>query len=238
MKLNILAIASHPDDAELCCSGTLLTHKTMGYKTGILDLTRGELGTRGTPEIRDREADKAATVLKLDVRKNLAFADGFFKNDEAHQLELIKMIRLWQPDIVMCNAVYDRHPDHGRAGALAREACFYAGLRKIETQYNGEQQKAWRPAHVYHYIQDRYMKPDIITDISDQWHNKLKAIKAFKSQFYDPDSQEPQTYISHPDFLNYTEARAREMGRAIGVQYGEGFVADKQLGIKDLLRLS
>ncbi len=237
MKLDLLAIAAHPDDAELSCAGTLLRHRALGRKVGILDLTRGELGTRGTAAIRDAEAAAAATALGLHVRANAGFADGFFRNDEAHQRALAVFIRLYQPEIVLCNAVEDRHPDHGRGAQLASEACFLAGLRRVETEWQGQPQAPWRPAAVYHYIQDRYIRPDFVVDITDQWEGKVASIRAYRSQFFDPTSNEPGTYISSPEFMQFIEARGQEMGHAIGVKYGEGFTKERHLGVSDLFGL-
>jgi len=218
MKLDILVMAAHPDDAELAVSGTIASAIAQGKKVGIVDFTRGELGTRGTPEIRLAESAAATQILGIHARENLGLADGFFQNDRESQLKLIDVIRKYQPDIVLANALEDRHPDHGKGAALAIDACFLSGLRKIETGL-----AAWRPKHVYHYIQDRYLKPDFVVDISAHWATKEAAIRAFKSQFFDPNSTEPASYISSPDFLAFVEARAQEMGHKIGVKYGEGF---------------
>jgi bacillithiol biosynthesis deacetylase BshB1 len=237
MKLDILAIGVHPDDVELSCSGTLLKHIASGRKAGILDLTRGELGTRGSAELRDKEADEAARILGIAVRDNLKMADGFFKNDSEHQLLLIQKIRLYRPEIILCNAVSDRHPDHGRASSLVSEACFYSGLKKIETSLNGKIQEAWRPRAVYHYIQDRYLKPDFIVDITPYISVKLEAIKAFSSQFYDPTSREPQTPISSANFLQFVASRNANFGRDIQVDYAEGFTVERTPGVKDLFDL-
>jgi len=237
MKLDILVFAVHPDDAELGCSGTILKHISQGKKVGIVDFTRGELGTRGTAETRDLEAAASAQILGLHARENLSFKDGFFKNDEAHQLEIIKMVRKYQPEIILTNALHDRHPDHGRAGDLANDAIFYSGLRKIETTLDGIAQQEWRPRLVFQYIQDRYIKPDIIVDISDFMDKKIESIRAFKTQFDSPDESEPQTYISSPEFLESVIGRARELGKNIGTQYGEGFTSRKLLGISNLFEL-
>jgi bacillithiol biosynthesis deacetylase BshB1 len=225
MKLDILVMAAHPDDAELSCAGTILKHIAAGKKVGIVDFTRGELGTRGTPEIRLQESADATKILGLQARENLGIRDGFFRNDEETQLKLIEVIRKYQPDIVLANALEDRHPDHGKGAQLAIDACFLSGLRQIKT---GDL-PAWRPAQVYHYIQDRYLEPDFVVDISSQWDQKEAAIRAFKSQFFDPNSAEPASYISSPDFLNFIQARALEMGHKIGVKYGEGFQSQKTL---------
>ena len=225
MKLDILVMAAHPDDAELSCAGTILKHIAAGKKVGIVDFTRGELGTRGTPEIRLQESADATKILGLQARENLGIRDGFFRNDEETQLKLIEVIRKYQPDIVLANALEDRHPDHGKGAQLAIDACFLSGLRQIKT---GDL-PAWRPAQVYHYIQDRYLEPDFVVDISANWDQKEAAIRAFKSQFFDPSSSEPASYISSPDFLNFIQARAMEMGHKIGVKYGEGFQSQKTL---------
>ena len=237
MKLDILVFAVHPDDAELGCSGTILKHIAEGKKVGIVDFTRGELGTRGTAATRDEEAKDSAAILGLHVRENLRFKDGFFKNDEAHQLEVIKMVRKYQPEIILTNALHDRHPDHGRAGDLANDAIFLSGLIKIETHIDGAKQQAWRPRLVLQYIQDRYIEPDIIIDISDFIDQKTACIRAFKTQFDNPNSNEPQTYISSPEFLEAVIGRSREFGKSIGAMYGEGFTARKLLGVDSLFSL-
>jgi bacillithiol biosynthesis deacetylase BshB1 len=231
MKLDILVMAAHPDDAELSCSGTILKHIAAGKKVGIVDFTRGELGTRGTHEIRLQESADATKILGLHARENLGIRDGFFRNDEKTQLKLIEIIRKYQPDIVLANALVDRHPDHGKGAQLAIDACFLSGLRQIKT---GDL-SAWRPAQVYHYIQDRYLEPDFVVDISAHWDQKEAAIRAFKSQFFDPNSTEPTSYISSPDFLNFIQARAMEMGHKIGVKYGEGFQKQGSLELKFLI---
>ena len=238
MKLDILAFAAHPDDVELGCSGTLIAHIESGRKVGIVDLTRGELGTRGTPEIRLQEAEDATRIMGVAIRDNLGFADGFFQNDQAHQLKVIEKIRQYQPNIVIMNAVHDRHPDHGRGSVLVSESSFKAGLRMISTQNaQGEEQSAWRPKAVYHFIQDRYIKPDLVVDVTPFWSKKMDTIRAFKSQFYNPDDSTPNTYISSPEFLEFIESRAKEYGHAIGVKYGEGFTVERLIGVKDLFDL-
>lgn len=237
MKLDILVLAVHPDDAELGCSGTILKHIALGKKVGIIDFTRGELGTRGSAEIRDHEAADSARIMGLHARENLRFKDGFFENNEAHQLEVIKMIRKYQPEIVLTNALHDRHPDHGRAGDLANDACFLAGLSKIETQLDGLIQTAWRPRLVFQYIQDRYIQPDIIIDITPYMETKIASIKAFKTQFFNPELDEPDTYISSPEFFESVIGRAREFGKSIGATYGEGFTSRKLLGVDNLFDL-
>ena len=238
MKLDILVFAVHPDDAELGCAGTIMAQVALGYKVGILDLTRGELGTRGTPEIRLAEAEAAGKIMGLATRQNAGMRDGFLKNDEQHQLQLISYIRRFQPDVVLANAPEDRHPDHGRAAALQVDACFLAGLRMIETyDTDGTLQTAWRPKNLYHYIQDRYLKPDFVVDISAHWAQKLTTIRAFKSQFFDPNSSEPNSYISSPEFMDFLSARAQEMGHTIGAKYGEGFIKNQQLAVRNLLKI-
>ncbi len=239
MKLDILAITAHPDDVELCCAGTLLMQMALGKKVGIVDLTRGELGTRGTPEGRIQEGLDAAKILNIDIRENVGMADGFFRNDEEHQKMIIPYIRKYRPEIVITNAIDDRHPDHRRGAQLVLESCFYSGLRMIETwDENGIPQEAWRPKNVFHSIQDRYITPDFIVDISEVHDQKIEAIRAFKSQFFNPEynaaSGEPQSYISSPEFLDFIIARAQEMGHAIGTKFGEGFTSYKKLGVKDI----
>lgn len=237
-KLDILVLAAHPDDAELTCAGTLAHHVSLGHRVGVVDFTRGELGTRGTAETRAAEAAEAAAILGLSVRENLGLRDGFFVNDEHHQRAVIKAIRKYQPDIILANAIYDRHSDHGRAAELAHDACFLSGLAKIETtDDNGTPQKPWRPRAMYHYIQSLFIKPDFVVDISDQWEVKMKAVRAFKTQFFDPSSKEPQTYISTPEFMKLVEARAIELGHAIGARYGEGFTTRRYLGVRNLTDL-
>lgn len=237
MKLDLLVLAVHPDDAELGCSGTIIKHIAQGKKVGIVDFTRGELGTRGTAETRAEESENASAIMGIHARENIGIRDGFFKNDEAHQLEVVKMIRKYQPEIILTNALYDRHPDHGRASDLANDAIFLSGLRKIETTLDGIVQQPWRPRLTLQYIQDTYIKPDIIIDISEQMEQKIAAIKAFKTQFDSPSEDEPQTYISTPGFLQAVIARAREMGKNIGAEYGEGFTSRKLLGVDSLFDL-
>jgi N-acetylglucosamine malate deacetylase 1 len=237
MKLDILVIAAHPDDAELACSGTIAAHVALGYKVGILDLTKGEMGTRGTPEIRMEESAEAAKILGLSSRENLGLKDIYFKDDEVHQLEVIKVIRKYRPEIVLANAITDRHPDHGKGSSLASHACFMSGLRRIETEVNGEIQEPWRPKFVYHYIQNNYIKPDFVVDITPYWETKIESIKAFKSQFFDPNNKEPESFISSEGFLEFIEARAKELGHSIMVKYGEGFTVERMIGIHDLFDL-
>jgi bacillithiol biosynthesis deacetylase BshB1 len=238
MKLDILAIAAHPDDIELGCSGTLLMEIKNGKKVGIADLTQGELGTRGTIETRAKEAKQAAEVLGVVVRENLKMADGFFQNDPQHQMKLIPFIRKYQPEIILANAPEDRHPDHGRAAKLISDAAFLSGLKKIETKdENGKSQHAWRPKYVFHFIQDRYLEPSFVIDITDVFDQRMESIKCFSTQFYSPgvgkDDDGPQSYISTPEFLDSIVARARMMGKRIGVKYGEGFITEKSIGFKN-----
>lgn len=238
MKVDILVLAAHPDDVELGCGGTVAKHVSRGYKVGIVDFTRGELGTRGTPEVRAQEAAEAAKILGVSIRENLGLKDGFFQNDPEHQLAVIRAIRKFKPTIVLANAVHDRHVDHGKGASLAYDACFLSGLVKVETvDENGTKQDAWRPDLVYHYIQSYALKPDFVVDISESWETKMKAIKAFKSQFFDPASAEPQTYISNPAFMKMLESRAQELGHSIGVAYGEGFTVRRNPGVNSLFDL-
>ena len=237
VKLFILAIGVHPDDVELGCSGTLINEIKQGKKVGIVDLTQGELGTRGTVETRCREAANAAMLMGASVRENLKMRDGFFKNDEEHQLKLIQIIRKYQPEIIIGNILHDRHPDHGRAGHLISDACFLSGLAKIETkEENGNSQQKWRPSYFLQYIQDWYYEPDLLIDISDVFELRMKAIQAYTTQFYSGQTDEdgPKTYISTPDFLESVVARSRMLGKRIGVKYAEGFVTEKKIGIKTL----
>lgn len=238
MKLDVLVLAAHPDDAELGAGGTIAKHVSLGYKVGIIDLTRGELGTRGTPETRDVEAAASAAILGVSIRENLRLKDGYFQNDQDSQLVLIRAIRKYQPRIVLANAVYDRHPDHGKGASLAYQACFLSGLSKIETRdQSGKNQLNWRPEAVYHFIQSQFIKPDLIVDISAYWDKKMEAIHAFKTQFFDPKSSEPETYISKPGFLKMIEARAVEFGHAIGTSHGEGFTVQRYPGINNFFDL-
>ena len=235
MKLDVLAIGSHPDDVELGCSGILIKEVKRGKKVGILDLTQGELGTRGTVETRYEEAANAAMIMGISVRENLKLRDGFFKNDEENQMLVIKAIRKYQPELVIGNILEDRHPDHGRGGWLIYDACFFSGLRQVKTfDDNGNEQEKWRPKMLLHYIQDRFYEPDIIIDISDVWEQRMEAIRAYKTQFYDPSSNEPQSYLSSPEFLEFLTARARVLGKRIGVKYAEGLLSKKSIGLNDL----
>lgn len=237
MKLDILVLASHPDDAELGCGAAIAKHVAAGRKVGIVDFTRGELGTRGTPGLRAEEAAASAKILGVAVRENLGLADGFFQNDPESQKTLVRAIRKYQPDVVLANAVYDRHIDHGKGASLAYDACFLSGLAKVETNDGGASQKPWRPAAVYHYIQSLFIEPDFIVDVSGFWDIKMQAVRAFRSQFFDPASNEPETYISKPGFLKMLEARAIEFGQAIGTQHGEGFTVRRYPGVHDLFHL-
>jgi bacillithiol biosynthesis deacetylase BshB1 len=238
MKLDILVFAVHPDDAELGCGGIILKHKALGKKIGIVDLTRGELGTNGTPETRADEAAASAKVLGLDVRENLGMKDGFFRNDEEHQLQVIRAIRKYQPEIVFANALFDRHPDHGRAGELVNDSVFLSGLPKIKTEENGQAQQAWRPRLLLQFIQDYYIKPDVVVDITEYWEQKMQSVLAYQTQFYTAgNSKKDNTYISSPEFLKYVESRAREYGKHINATFAEGFTCKKLLGVDDIFQL-
>ncbi|WP_271766777.1 bacillithiol biosynthesis deacetylase BshB1 [Aquimarina algiphila] len=237
MKLDILAIGAHPDDIELSCSGTIAKEVALGKKVGILDLTRGELGTRGTPEIRDQEAKNAAKILGVSVRENLNFRDGFFTNDEEHQLAIIQKIRKYKPEIVLCNAITDRHIDHGKGSKLTSDACFLSGLRRIETFDDKEVQEAWRPKHVFHYIQWKNIEPDFVVDISDYIDVKMDSVIAYESQFYDPNSNEPSTPISSKNFMDSIRYRANDLGRIIGVEYAEGYTVERYVAVNSIFDL-
>jgi bacillithiol biosynthesis deacetylase BshB1 len=234
MKLDILAIGAHPDDIELSCGGTILSHIAQGLKVGIVDLTRGELGTRGTAEERLKEAAAASAIMGVAVRENAGFADGFFENNKAHQLELIKYIRKYQPDIILANATHDRHPDHARAAQLTEDAVFLSGLAKIETTLDGQPQKAYRPRAVYHYIQSLDVTPDFAVDITPYFDKKIEAIRAYKSQFHDPDSKEADTFISSPEFLDFVRSRGSHFGVPLGVAYAEGYTVKRHIGVYNL----
>lgn len=238
MKLDILAFGAHPDDVEISAGGTLSLQASLGHRCGIVDLTQGDLGTRGSAETRAKEAARAAEILKVAARENLKFRDGFFKNDEEHQLEVVKMIRKYRPEIVLANAPTDRHPDHGKGGELVKVAAFLAGLRKVETTLDGEKQEAYRPRLVLHYIQFQNLKPGIIINIGQHLETKMESIRAYKSQFYDPESKEPATVVSSKNFLDSIRYRAQDMGRLIGAEFGEGFVSSQDLGLSDLMHLS
>ena len=236
MKLDILVFGAHRDDAELGAGATIAKEVSKGKKVGIVDLTRGELGTRGSAEIRDKEAAKAAEILGVSVRENMEFADGFFVNDKEHQLELIKIIRKYRPEIVLCNAIEDRHIDHARGSKLVSDACFLSGLMKIDTKMDGDDiwQDAWRPKLVYHYIQWKSLEPDFIVDVTGFIEKKTEAIMAYSSQFYDPNSDEPETPISSKNFTDSVNYRARDLGRIIGVEHAEGFTVERYLGVDSL----
>ncbi len=237
IKLDILVLAAHPDDAELGCGGTIAKHVALGHKVGVVDFTRGELGTRGTVQTRDAEAAESSKILGLSVRENLNFRDGFFQNDEFHKTEIARVIRKYQPEIVLANAIYDRHPDHGKGAGLTFDAFFLAGLIKIETTDEGKKQSPWRPKVLYHFIQSQYIQPDFIVDISEYLSTKMDSIRAFKTQFYDPQSNEPETYISNPSFMKMLESRAQEYGHAIGVKAGEGFTVRRSIGVDHLFSI-
>jgi bacillithiol biosynthesis deacetylase BshB1 len=237
MKLDLLAFAAHPDDVEISAGGTVLVHINKGYKCGIIDLTRGELGTRGTIATREEEAKRSNEILGIHVRENLGMEDGFFLNDRLNQLKIVSLIRKYQPEIVLCPAIADRHPDHSRAAALVSASTFLSGLLKVETSYNNMPQEKWKVKAHYHYLQDRYIKPDIAVDISEVWEKKMEAIRAFSTQFYDPGSTEPETEISRKDFFDFLAGRAMEMGRPLGVQYAEGFTTARLPGVKDMFNL-
>lgn len=234
MKLDILAIGAHPDDVELGCSGTLVKEIANGKKVGILDLTRGELGTRGSAEIRDQEAKNAAAILGVSIRENMGFSDGFFVNDRSHQLKIIEILRKYQPEIVLCNAIYDRHIDHGKGSALVSDACFLSGLKKIETVFEGKSQAAWRPKQVFHYIQWKEIEPDIVVDISGFMDKKMASVKAYASQFHSPKNDAPETPISSSNFLESVEYRARNLGRIIGTEYAEGFTTERYPAVNSI----
>ncbi|WP_019039259.1 bacillithiol biosynthesis deacetylase BshB1 [Psychroflexus tropicus] len=237
MKLDILAIGAHPDDVELSCSGTLAKEISRGKKVGILDLTRGELGTRGTAETRDKEAEEAAKILGVSMRKNLEFSDGFFSNNTAHQLEIIKVLRKYRPDVIFCNAIHDRHIDHGKGSRLVSDACFLSGLKKIETICEGNAQKEWRPKLVYHYIQWYDIEPDVVVDITGFMDKKIECVKAYKTQFYDTQSKEPQTPISSSNFFDSITYRARNLGRIIGTEHAEGFTVERYPAVDSIFDL-
>ena len=233
MKLDILAFGVHPDDVELGCAGTIMAAIDQGKKVGIVDLTRGELGTRGTPTTRTQEAAAAAKIMGVDVRENLDMADGFFINDEAHQRKIIALIRKYQPEIILANAPEDRHPDHGRSAKLVSDAAFLSGLRKVETIHEGITQNAWRPAYTFHYIQDRFIQPSFVIDITAYMERKMEAVLAYGTQFTNADTSEPQTYISSPQFLETVKARALMLGKRIGVGYAEGYITEKIIGFSN-----
>ncbi|MGL1886955.1 MAG: bacillithiol biosynthesis deacetylase BshB1 [Reichenbachiella sp.] len=237
MKLDVLVFAAHPDDAELSCGGTILSLIDQGKKVGVVDFTRGEMGTRGTPEIRDIEAAAASQILGLTVRENLGFKDVFFQNDDQHVLEVVKSIRKYQPDMILANALVDRHPDHAKAAAVVKRAVFLAGLKNLETIVDGSKQDNWYIKTLYHYIQTDFMKPDVVVDVSNYWKKRMEAVKAFKSQFFDPSGTASNTLISTPEFMDLLDSRGRELGMSIRVKYGEGFVSDRTVGVSDLSSL-
>ena len=237
MKLDILAFGAHPDDIELGCGATIAKEVSLGKKVGIVDLTQGELGTRGSAELRMIEANNAAKILGVSVRENVGFADGFFTNDKKHQLEIIKMIRKYQPDIVLCNAIDDRHIDHGKGSKLVSDACFLSGLVKIETELDGKQQEKWRPKQVYHYIQWKNIAPDFVIDVTGFINKKQAAVLAYSSQFYDPNSKEPESPITSKTFIESINYRARDLGRLIGVEYAEGFTSERYVAAENLSKL-
>ena len=237
MKLDILAFGAHPDDVELGCGGTIAKEIALGKKVGIIDLTRGELGTRGSVAIRNQESANAAKILGVLVRENLDMRDGFFVNDESHQLEIIKMIRKYKPEIILCNAIDDRHIDHGKGGQLVSDSCFLSGLMKIETEINREKQEAWRPKLVYHYIQWKNLIPDFVVDITGYNDKKTEAILAYSSQFYNPNSNEPETLIATKNFLESLSYRTQDLGRLIGTNHAEGFTVERYLAVNSLSNL-
>lgn len=236
-KVDILAIGAHPDDVELSCSGTILKHIQQGYSVAIADLTQGELGTRGSAELRLQEAASSQAYMGVAHRVNLGLADGFFEADRDSLIKLVEVIRRFQPEIVLANALKDRHPDHASGATFASKACFLAGLVKIETTYQGQIQERWRPRSVYHYIQDYNLHPDLVVDITEHFDHKMGSIKCFKSQFYDPNSNEPESPISGKSFLDYMESKARMFGRYINVEFAEGFNVARPIGISDLLKV-
>ncbi|MBC3846678.1 bacillithiol biosynthesis deacetylase BshB1 [Winogradskyella echinorum] len=238
MKLDILAIGAHPDDVELGCGATLAKEVVNGKKVGIIDLTRGELGTRGTAETRDVEASNSAKILGVHARVNMKFADAFFVNDKAHQLEIIKMIRYYKPEMVICNAIDDRHIDHGKGSQLVSDACFLSGLIKIETSLGDNKiQEPWRPKAVYHYIQWKDIEPDVVVDVSGYMDTKMKSVLAYETQFYDPNSEEPETPISSKNFTDSIDYRARNLGRLVGVEHAEGFTVERYPTVDSLFDL-
>ncbi|MEE9409118.1 MAG: bacillithiol biosynthesis deacetylase BshB1 [Polaribacter sp.] len=237
MKLDILAFGAHPDDVELGCGATIAKEISLGKKVGIVDLTRGELGTRGSADLRDEEAANAAKILGVSLRENLRFADGFFINDKKHQLEVIKMIRKYKPDVVLCNAIDDRHIDHPKGSSLVSDACFLSGLLKIETEVEGKLQEKWRPKLVYHYIQWKNIEPDFVVDITGFIDKKRNSILAYSSQFFDPKSNEPETPITSKNFIESINYRARDLGRLINVEYAEGFTSERYVAVENLSKL-
>lgn len=237
MNLDILAFGAHPDDIELGCGGTLINQIKKGNSVGLIDLTRGELGSRGTAELRTVEAENARVIIGASVRENLGLADGFFQNNKESQLKVISILRKYRPKIIICNAIFDRHPDHGKASQLLEDCAFLSGLIKIETTDNGKFQEAFRPSVVLHYIQDRTMKPDFVVDVTDVWQQKIDSVLAHKSQFYDPTSSEPETYIASAGFISSVEDRAVEMGRSCNMKLAEGFLCKRVFGIENLFHI-
>jgi bacillithiol biosynthesis deacetylase BshB1 len=237
MKLDILAFGAHPDDIELGCGATIAKEVSLGKKVGVVDLTRGELGTRGSAELRIIEANNAAKIMGISARENLGFADGFFTNDKEHQIEIIKMIRKYKPEIVLCNAIDDRHIDHGKGSKLVSDACFLSGLIKIETTIDGKQQEKWRPKQVYHYIQWKNIAPDFVVDVTGFIDKKMDAVLAYSSQFYDPKSNEPESPITSKSFIESINLRAKDLGRLIGVEYAEGFTSERYVAVENLSKL-
>ena len=237
MKLDILAFGAHPDDVELGCSATIAKEISLGKKVGIVDLTRGELGTRGSAELRDKEAANASKILGVSVRENLGFADGFFVNDKKHQLEIIKMIRKYKPEIVLCNAIDDRHIDHPKGSKVVSDACFLSGLVKVETELDGVKQEKWRPKVVYHYIQWKNIEPDFVVDVTGFMDKKINSVMAYSSQFFDPKSNEPETPITSKNFIESIEYRAKDLGRLIGVEFAEGFTTERYVAVENLSKL-
>lgn len=237
MKIDVLAIVAHPDDLEISAAGTFLKLRDQGYKTGIIDLTAGELGTRGNSETRSAEAKTASKLLQLDARENLGMEDGFFEINSINLIKIIEVIRKYQPKLVITNSIEDRHPDHARASQLVARAAYLSGLRRITTSVDGIEQQAWRPKSTYFFIQDRYIKPDFVVDISDYIDQKLECIKSYKTQFYDPDSKEPETPISGSSFFDHVKGRARELGRPSGFEFAEGFNVERTIGVDDIMKL-
>ena len=234
MKLDILAFGAHPDDVEMSCSGILLNFASRAKKTGVVDLTRGEMGTRGTQETRKKESETASEMLGLSVRHNLEFRDLFFEDSNENITKIVEQIRRFKPDIVLANALEDRHPDHGKAAALVEKAFFCSGLKKYNSHWDGEEQEIWRPKNLYHYIQDRDMEPDVIVDVNDHWERRMASVAAYKSQFYDPKKQGDETYISSEKFWKFFEGRARSYGHRIGVEFGEGLIQKRKIGVSNL----
>jgi len=237
MKLDILVFGAHPDDAELGCGATIAKEVALGKKVGIIDLTRGELGTRGSAELRAKEAAESAKILGVTIRENLGFSDGFFTNDKEHQLQVIKMIRKYKPEIVLCNAIDDRHIDHPKGSKLVSDACFLSGLLKIESVVEGDLQEKWRPKQVYHYIQWKNLEPDFVVNVTGFIDKKVASVLAYSSQFFNPKSDEPQTPISSKNFTDSVAYRARDLGRLIGVEHAEGFTSERYVAVENLDKL-